>query len=143
MSISHRRKQTGSMLVMALFVMVVISLLGITLVTTFSSTSQTLTYDVVGTRAYQTAQSGIQQVKANAMPIGGAPVACTGAQASPASLSQVEGLANCRYDTLCTTTDVVKDGDDYRYYRFSSTGTCQFGGRWASRTVHDDAWIAR
>lgn len=143
MFISLKHKQHGSMLVMALFVMVVISLLGITLITTFSSTSGALTYDVAGTRAYQAAHSGMQQVKASAMPIGATAGMCTGTQASPPGLSSVEGLVNCRYDTLCTTTDVVKDGDDYRYYRFTSTGTCQFGDRWASRTLHDDAWIPR
>ncbi len=143
MFISHNRRQQGSMLVMALFVIIVISLLGITLITTFTSTSEALTYDVAGARAYHAAQSGMQQVKASALGLGVTPSECTGAQTSPPGMSAVTGLVNCHYDTVCTTTDVVKDEQDYRYYRFSSTGTCRFGGRWTSRTVHDDAWVPR
>lgn len=128
---------------MALFVIIVVSLLGITLVTTLTSTSQALTYDVVGTRAYQAARSGMQQVKAAALPLNASPAHCTATQSSPASFSAVEGLINCEYRTQCTTTDVNSEGTPYRYYRFSSTGTCRFGGRWTSRTVHDDAWVPR
>lgn len=143
MVISPKRTQQGSMLVVALFVMIVVSLLGITLVTTLTSTSQALTYDVAGTRAYQAARSGMEQVKASALKQGTEPATCVGSQASPPALSSVDGLVNCQYTTQCTTTDVSKDGTAYRYYRFSSRGTCRFGERWASRMVRDDAWVAQ
>ena len=139
MSPEHLRSQRGSMLVMALFVMIVISLLGLTLVSVISSTSQSVVYEVLGTRALSAAQSGMQQTAAAAFPLNSGPVPCNTVINSPTGYSNIEGLENCSYTARCSTTPIQKNGVAHYFYRFESTGLCQAGDVWVSRSVSMDA----
>lgn len=128
-------RQTGSMLVMSLFVIIVLSLLGITLVTMISSSSQSVVHDVYGTRAHMTARSGLSHITATALPIGVSPASCNTTINSPASIATIPGLQSCNYVARCTTTVVDNGGVNYHLYRFESTGRCQEGNGWVSHTV--------
>lgn len=132
-------RQSGSMLVMALFVMIVLSLLGLTLLSVISSTSQSVVYDVLGTRAYAAAQSGVQQVVASAFPLNSGPAPCNTTITSPAGYTNINGLENCSYTARCSTTTIQKDGMPHYFYRFESTGLCQAGEVWVSRSVSTSA----
>ena len=56
---AHRR-QSGSALVTAIFVLVIMTLLGSALIRMQSSSAETVVYEVIGTRAYAAAQAGVQ-----------------------------------------------------------------------------------
>ena len=57
-------KQKGSALVLAIFIIVVMTLLGTALVRMISTNAETIVYEVVGIRAYQAAQAAIQRAAA-------------------------------------------------------------------------------
>jgi MSHA biogenesis protein MshP len=133
------KKQTGSMIVMALFAIIVLALLAGTLVSMISSSSNSVLYEVYGVRAKNAAQSGIQEVAMAAFPLGAGPQICNQVINSPASFSTISGFQSCQFTARCTTTDVNFNGADYRYYRFSSTGSCGFDGLVVNRTVSVDA----
>ena len=57
---SNKERQSGSALVIAIFVLVIMTLLGSALIRMQSSSAETVVYEVMGTRAYAAAQTGIQ-----------------------------------------------------------------------------------
>jgi MSHA biogenesis protein MshP len=60
MNIRRTKKQSGFSLVAAIFLLVVLSLLGVYMVTISSVQQQTLSYTFLSARAYQAARSGIE-----------------------------------------------------------------------------------
>lgn len=56
-----RTGQQGSSLVIAIFILVVMLLLGVALTRVLSTSSETIAYEVVGARAYQAANIGLQR----------------------------------------------------------------------------------
>ena len=136
---SFAKKQTGSMIVMALFAIIVLALLAGTLVNMISTSSNSVLYEVYGVRAKNAAQSGVQEVAMAAFPLGTGPQLCNQTINSPASFSTISGFQSCQFTASCTTTDINFNGTDYRYYRFSSTGSCGFDGVVVNRTVSVDA----
>ena len=132
-------KHRGSMLVMAIFIMLVMALLGLTMINVIGAASRSVVDEVMGTRALMAAQSGLQQIATQAFPLNTDSVQCDTTVSSPAGFTQLAGLQSCSYTARCTTQDVVKSGVDHYFYRFSSTGLCQTGDVWVSRTVSMDA----
>ena len=103
------KKQRGSMLVMTLFVIIILSFLGITMVNLLSSSNQAVVYEVLGARAKLAAQSGAQRLLSVAFPLNSNSIAtCSTTVSSPAAFSTGNGLENCSYQATCTTTQVVK-----------------------------------
>ncbi|MFS1702114.1 type II secretory pathway protein [Alteromonas sp. AMM-1] len=136
----HNPKQQGSMLVITLFVIVVLSFLGLTMINLLSGTSQSVIYEVLGARAKFAAQSGLQRIAASAFPLNSPVAACNTTFTSSTALGQGDGLENCLYQATCTTTAITKQSQQYNYYRFASTGVCQAGDIWVSRTLEMDAF---
>jgi len=130
--IRRSNKQKGSALVLALFIMVVTTLLGAALVRMISSNSETIAYEVIGTRAYQAAQAGAQRKLSEVFPLLPGSVEC-----SPDSIynefSTVKGLDNC----VATDVDCIADAivDDVTYYTITSTAQCNIAGVFTSRTI--------
>ncbi|KXI30113.1 hypothetical protein [Paraglaciecola hydrolytica] len=134
---SSFKKQRGSMLVIALFVIVVLAFLGLTLTKLLSGTNDNVIYEVLGQRAHNAARTGIECRLAEAFPIVGATAYCS--TATPPNFDSVKGFENCRYDSTASTK-IVKDGSkSLNYVQFSSTGTCEVGNIVVSRTVYIDA----
>lgn len=127
------------MIVMALFAIIVLALLAGTLVNMTSSSSNSVLYEVYGVRAKNAAHAGIQDLAMAAFPLNSGPQQCNQVITSPSSLSSISGFQSCQFTARCSTTDINFDGEDYRYYRFSSTGSCGFDGVVVSRTVSVDA----
>lgn len=136
---SRPQKNRGSMLVIAIFVILVMAFLGITMVQLLSATSQSVVYEVLGTRALNAAQTGLQQIAATAFPINSAIAECDTTITSNGNFSQLDGFENCSYVARCTTTEVIKEGQLNNFYRFDSEGVCQSGDIWVSRSVAIDA----
>lgn len=132
-------KQGGSMIVMALFAIIVLALLAGTLVNMLSTSSNSVLFEVYGVRAKNAAQAGIQELAMTSFPLGAGPQLCNEVIVNPATFAAISGFQLCQFTARCTTTDINFNGEDYRYYRFSSTGSCGFDSVVVSRTVSVDA----
>ncbi|MBA6348451.1 MULTISPECIES: type II secretory pathway component [unclassified Colwellia] len=129
-------KQKGSAIVIAIFVIVVMALLGAGLVKILSSSAESVAYEVIGTRAYAAAQTGAQWQLLEVFPHDtDIRTTCQNIIIEP-DFSNVKGLENC--EALVTCND---DGefDGTTYYIITSTGQCSIGGVITSRTVKIEA----
>lgn len=134
-----KRQQRGSMLVIALFIIVVMALLIGALGNIFKASTDSVIFEVYGVRAQQSAGAGLQQLAMTALPLNSPAVDCNQAINSPSSMSNIDGLKNCAYSASCTTENITFNGSDYKYYWFTSTGSCQVGEQVISRTLSADA----
>jgi len=133
-----KRKQQGSALVIAIFVIIVMTLLGLALVRMISASSEAIVYEVLGTRAFQSAQTGLQWTLQQTFPLGDSSNAASCAvvkAATPPILSGSEGLAQCLFVHDCTSKDV----DGVTYYTLESTGQCSDAGIVTSRKLEVEA----
>jgi len=125
-------KQNGSALVLALFIIVVMTLLGTFLVRMISSNAETIAYEVIGTRAYQAAQAGAQRKLSEVFPLLPSSTQCS-LDSSYNEFSTVKGLENCEAtDVDCEASLPI---DSIIYYTITSTGQCDVGGVFTSRTI--------
>lgn len=139
--------QQGSALVIAIFIIVVMTVIGISLVRMLGASAESVAYEVMGTRAYATAQIGVQWAGRKIFPLGGTTVKhCDGSTVSasnnefsspqiltpPTGLSNIDGLKSCVIIKLeCTDFKY----DDIAYFTIKSTGQCDDGGVLTSRTI--------
>lgn len=124
--------QKGNALVLAIFIIVVMTLLGAALVRMISSNAETIAYEVIGTRAYQAAQAGAQKKLGELFPLVLSDKKCDAN--STYNFSSIEGLKNCR----ALDVDCIKVGptvDDINYYTITSTGQCTVAGVVTSRII--------
>jgi MSHA biogenesis protein MshP len=131
-------KQKGSMLVIAVFVIIVFSLLGLTLTRMLASSSDAIIHEVYGLRALNAARAGVEQTISAAFPLSGSP-SCNAASTQVDFNGNIEGLANCSYLAGCLPITVTDGATSYTYYRFESTGSCQAGNILVSRRINVDA----
>jgi MSHA biogenesis protein MshP len=132
-------KQRGSMLVIAVFVIIVFSLLGLTLTRLLVSSSDAIIHEVYGLRALNAARTGVEQAISSAFPLPPAPPSCSAAPVAPVNLNlNIKGLENCAYVAGCEAI-IVTDVATYTYYRFESTGSCLVGEILVSRRISVDA----
>ena len=132
---TRQSKQRGSMLIMALFIMVVLALLASAMIKVTSNASTSVADEAFGLRAQQAANAGIQSLISQSLPVGSAPQVCQTTVTSPASFSNIPGLIRCQYTARCQSEDIVYQGSSYRHYKFTSTGMCDLQGDLFSRTV--------
>ncbi len=116
---SQHNRQQGSALMLALFVIIVVLLLGSALVRVLSTSSETLAQEVIGTRALMAANSGMQAHLQKTFPLN-LPPACP-ADDNYESFEQVAGLYHCTASVICESYANV---DSVNYYRLTSTGEC-------------------
>jgi MSHA biogenesis protein MshP len=135
-SISSKHKQSGSMLVIALFVIIVMALLGLTMTRLLSSSSDAVIQEVYGLRALSAARAGVEQQIALAFPLSPAIASCS--DTAPVVFNVVPGLENCQFDAACNALTVTDDGLVQTYFKFTSTGQCSAGDMIVSRTVYVD-----
>jgi MSHA biogenesis protein MshP len=128
---SKLTSHNGSALVLALFIIVIVTLLGTALVRMLSSNAETIAYEVLGTRAYQAAQAGAQIKLEEVFPLSD-PSECTAIDPNnPYDFTGIDGLDNCQAIVGCTDRTV----DAITYYTITSTGQCDFSGVFTSRTI--------
>ena len=112
------------------------ALLGAALVKILSSSTETVAYEVIGTRAYAAAQTGAQWQLLEVFPHdSNTATACDNIITEP-NLSNVKGLEFCQATVSC---DDDGEFNGTTYYVITSVGQCSFGGVITSRTVMIEA----
>jgi MSHA biogenesis protein MshP len=128
--------QRGSMMVIALFVIVVLGLLGLTMTRLLSSSSEAIIHEVLGQRALNAARAGINCAVAKQLGAG-----CV--NPSSKTFTGVAGLENCSYEYEIGTPRAIVDGNkEFTYWTFNSTGQCRVGNTNVTRSVYIDAMVA-
>jgi MSHA biogenesis protein MshP len=127
--------QQGSMLVIALFVIIVLALLGLTMTRLLSSSSESIIYEVLGQRALNAARSGIECAVAAEFGAG-----CSNPDNK--DLSGVAGLDSCSYSVTETPPKPITDGGrTFTYLTFTSTGQCTAGKVKVARFIYVDVML--
>ena len=121
--------QYGSMLVISLFVIIVLSLLGLTMTRLLSSSSENTIHQVLGQRAVNSARSGIEC--AVAVELGRS---CS--NPDDKVFSGVAGLENCSYSVTKAPPKTITDGETQIYLTFTSKGQCRAGKINVTRSVY-------
>jgi MSHA biogenesis protein MshP len=137
-SAQKRNAQKGSALVIAIFIIIVISLLGAALVNMLRSSQEKVAYEVLGTRAYTAAQSGVQWQLSETFPLNSNAVACksqTVIDSTTPSFNGTKGLTQCSVSVSCS--DFERTG--IRYFTIKSTGQCDIDGEVTARTIEVEA----
>lgn len=133
-------KQQGSALVMAIFIIVVVLLLATALVNMLSSSSNTIAYQVIGTRAFAAANSGAEMKLKELFPLDSVAQRCdindlpgdTYFNQPYETIGNTAGLNNCFIRVICSDFE----HDSVIYYKIQSTGTCDLDNSGqTSRTV--------
>jgi len=121
-------KQNGSALMMALFIIVVLTLLGGALMKVLTSSSEAIAQEVLGTRAYMAANSAMQAELQQLFPLNSTANTCNANVGNnvtydfSTSGTNVDGLYHCTAITHCT--NYVTHSTLGRFYRIKSTGKC-------------------
>jgi MSHA biogenesis protein MshP len=137
-SMHRAKKQSGSALVVAIFIIIVISILGAALVNILDSSQESVAYEVLGTRAYTAAQSGVQWQLGQIFPVGASSDAVNGCSAaSPPVITNIDGLKGCSIVDPVACTEFTHKS--VRYFTVTSTGECNIDGEITSRTVEVEA----
>ncbi|KGJ98946.1 hypothetical protein [Thalassotalea sp. ND16A] len=132
-----QKKQQGASLIMAVFMIVVLSLMAAALVRIIASSSETVSYQVFGTRAYAAADIGNQWGLQQLFPLGSEIVDCAVVNAATVpDLANVPGLIGCHIETL-QCTDFIESG--VTYFTLTATGACDAGSVRTSRTLQVEA----
>ncbi|RUO71070.1 hypothetical protein [Pseudidiomarina salinarum] len=128
---AHR--QRGSALVVAVFIIVVLSLLATALFGLFSSSSSATVANVGGARANFAAKSSVEEALLKLFPVDGGAADCS---TTTVSFSQ-PGLANCSGEVTCTSFNL--DELDATHYRLQASGSCEIGTEAYSRQLLTEA----
>ena len=124
--------QRGSMLVIALFVIIVLGLLGLTMTRLLSSSSEAIIHEVLGQRALNAARAGINCAVAKQLGTG-----CV--NPSIKTFTGVAGLENCSYEyEISTPRSIVDESKKFTYWIFNSTGQCRVGNTIVTRSIYID-----
>jgi len=122
-----RSKQQGSALIVAIFVITVMAVMATALMKINWSQSDTTTREVLGTRAWFAANSGIEWGLNRLFPIddGSTVQVCdSDAQFLPVSADKFH---HCRASVTCEAITVATSAGSAMHYKLESTGTCGTG----------------
>ena len=137
----YPNQQTGSALVIAIFVIIVLSALGAALVKMLDSSQESVAYEVLGTRAYTAAQSGLQWQLAKVFPLNSPAITCADIDnpppdnPTPPSFNHTLGLAQCEVSVSYTSFEHA----GICYYSITAEGTCAIGSESTSRKIAVEA----
>lgn len=124
-----KRRQRGFSLPVAIFIIVIMALIGAAMVTLMQSGQQSLSTAVMSTRAFFAAQTGAQQALANLFPLDGSAPSCLATY--PTMTYNTAGLAGCNAVVTCSSSLVGSK----TYYDLNSTGSCTISGTSAVRQI--------
>ena len=126
---SFKQRQRGFSLPVAIFILVVMALLGAAIVNIMLSGQQGVSSEVLSTRAFFSAESGAQYALAQVFPLDGSPGSC---QAPYPTLNLTStGLAGCSANVSCSSSTIGSNV----YYTITSTGNCNFVDSSAVRQI--------
>ena len=136
--INSIKKTQGSALVIAIFVIIVMSLLGAALVNMMESSQDNVTFEVLGTRAFNAAQSGVQWQLAQLFPLDSASQTCDVIGEQPPIISNTAGFEGCKI-ILTADSCVNFQHKGIEYYTVKSIGQCSIDGEFTTRTIQVEA----
>ena len=118
------RKQTGSTLMIAVFIILVISLLGSSLVSLQRDSAEGTSYEVYAARAYLAAYSATEIALAQLFPLDPeTESSCAAVTAEPTLPGDTAGFYGCTVNVSCTLTAAAA-GIATRY-KVSATAVCK------------------
>lgn len=113
--------QQGSAIVIAVFIIVVMSLLAAALTRMLQDSQQSIGYEVFGSRAYLAANAGVEQGLLKLFPLGGGVAVCDAT--STLDLSAQTAFHGCVVNYTCAAKTV----DASTLYQIDSTARCNAG----------------
>jgi MSHA biogenesis protein MshP len=119
------KRQHGSSLVAAIFLLVVIAGLGVFMLSIYSAQQRTSSMDVRGARAYQAAKAGIEwgsyqiMLPENSSPTL-APYNCVGAMGTPTFAGSLQGYS---VSVSCSQTTTTEGNNTIRVYQITATAS--------------------
>lgn len=143
---SRRSRQSGVSLILAIFILVVLSLLGAAMINILSASGESVAREVLSTRALFVAESGAQRALGEIFPPGsttGQTAVCDALQAAagadyPASsLAGIQGCSTLQAEIDCSRVFIAATGTNY--FTLTSTGRCGPSGSEAVRVVEIQA----
>jgi MSHA biogenesis protein MshP len=137
-------RQAGFSIPAAIFVLVVVSMLGVAMVNILNQGQEAVAREVISIRALMAAESGAERGLQNVLVAG---VACSGAPGTPAALTSINfgvvaGMQGCTANVLCeqVQVDIDNNGVQVPFYTLTSTGQCGSPSDPAVRTIQVQAW---
>lgn len=124
-----KRTQRGFSLPVAIFIIVIMALIGAAMVSIMQTSQQSVSTAVLSTRAFFAAESGAQQALANLFPLNGSAASCLAPY--PTINYNTSGLAGCSAVVTCSSNIIGSK----TYYTLNSTGTCDVSGNSAVRQL--------
>lgn len=128
-------RESGFSLPVAIFILVVLALLGTAMTRLIATSSQSVAYEILSTRAFYAAESGVQWGMNRLFPPGGGGGSCAAAGGT-LSFSQ-NGLGGCSATVSCSGPAAVtaSGGGSQNHFRLTSTGSCGTGADSATRRI--------
>lgn len=130
-----KKNQRGSSLVLAIFIIVVMALLGAALLKIMITNEEDYVYEVLGTRAYNAAQTGVQWRLQQIFPLGDEDGDVGMCIDEGLPLTTVDGLKQCRADVTCTSLA----HNSVNYFTVTSVGSCKVNDETTSRMIEVQA----
>ncbi|MDN7129433.1 pilus assembly PilX family protein [Pseudidiomarina terrestris] len=135
------QRQQGAALAIALFVLLVMSLVGLTLVRSLNDTADAVASDVLGGRAQLAASSGVQAIMVELYPLnmGFDPSVCPARVASEPPVVRsysftAPGLSQCTAQVRCNQLDLTSPYSG-THIRIIAEGSCDGGAMMYSKRI--------
>jgi MSHA biogenesis protein MshP len=128
-----RHAQRGFSLPIAIFILVIMALLGAAMVTIMQNSQRSVGTAVLSTRAFFSAQSAAQYALGQLFPLNGGAANCPSTY--PTITYTASGLAGCSAVVACSSSTI----SGKTFYKLNSTGTCDVSGNRAVRQIEMQA----
>ena len=141
-ALSSPRQQRGAALAVAIFIIVVMSILGVVMIRILGNLGQANVSDVYSARAYAAARSGAEVFLTDLFPLN-SPVAAEQCQVRSADIPtnlvfstsyEVSGLNSCHVEVRCDRIDLEPPFSG-THFRITSQGRCNAGDMTYSRQL--------
>lgn len=130
---SKRLRQSGFSIPAAIFVLIVVAMLGSAMINILNQGQQSIAREVLSMRALMAAESGAERGLNLVLEVNAA--ACTGTMVNPPTSMtplviawelSVAGMTSCEVNVSCglSLVDSDNDGTNENYYTLRSTGAC-------------------
>ncbi|MCG7532358.1 hypothetical protein MHM98_13555 [Psychrobium sp. MM17-31] len=128
------KKQRGSMLVIALFVIIVLAFLAYAMIRITNTSASANVYEVYGTRALNAANSGVEKALNDIFGPGNSGTSCPAAASlTNLSLGGTPEFAGCIVNVTCNSFTVTQTG--FVHFQIESTANCSAGDFTTQRSV--------
>lgn len=140
-----RFKQRGSLLITSLFVAIVLLAIGLALTRVIEGGAQANAVEYYGSKAFLTAQSGIEWKLQKLFPLDNSKGPCDNS-VPPNDFTNAKYMENCQFIELsCRSIDDVSDANTIggsalvTVYRITSTASCDSGQWTTQRSINVEA----